>query len=248
MDKLCALCSPLYARRLAEYRQLVRQRTALLRRDGGNARNSQSSLKMSLRASTTPIAQLGGWIRLVRLRAVDLLSEKLSVKNSSLENDLLPFDVSMVIEPRGGNINIGNIKTGFELGDCIESLRSALDAGLERERRAGLVLAGPHRDDLTFSCLGRPAALALSRGQKRRVVMAVILAAGRLVEAKLRVKPILILDDVAAELDADGKSLMGQALSATGWQVFAAGTENPFQTAGSTIWQVSDGKITGSRC
>jgi len=190
---------------------------------------------VSLRASAVPIAQLGGWIRLVRWKAVDLLSEKLVNSGSGI----LPFEVSMAMEQRGGEQ-----KAGFELEDCIEDLRSALDAGLERERHAGLVLAGPHRDDLTFSCLGRSAALALSRGQKRRVVMACILAAGRLVETKLRVKPILILDDVAAELDAEGRSLMGQALAATGWQVFSAGVEDPFQIADSVIWRVIEGRIT----
>jgi len=229
LDKLCALSSPLYARRLAEYRQLARQRGALLRRSGDSA---------ALRASTHPMARLGGWIRFVRERTVDLLSKKLSIESDSLESGLLPFNIGVAIELRGGNA-----EAGFELEDYVENLRSAMESGLERERHAGIVLIGPHRDDLAFSCLGRPAALALSRGQKRRVVMAAILAAGHLIEAKLRVKPMLILDDVAAELDSTGRSLMGQALAATGWQIFAAGVEKPFQTTESTIWHVRDGKI-----
>jgi len=251
MDKLCALSFPPYARRLAEYRQLTRQRTALLRR------NVESS---SLRASAQPIAQLGGWIRFVRKGIVDLLSEKLSHGDLPPDDGLLPFDVSVVMKPYDGNKcngDTGDKRDGFGLEDhedhenyenyenYVEDLRLALDAGLERERRAGVVLAGPHRDDLLFSCLGRPAALALSRGQKRRVVMAVILAAGRMIETKLRVKPILILDDAAAELDSNGRSLMGRALAATGWQVFASGVEDPFQTPDSAVWHVQDGKISG---
>jgi len=170
-------------------------------------------------------------------------AEKTS-KVEKVDKNVLPFDVGVVMELRGGDV-----QAGCGLEDYVEDLRSALAAGLERERRAGLVLAGPHRDDLMFSCLGRPAALALSRGQKRRVAMAAILAAGRIVEAKLRVKPILILDDVTAELDADGKALMGLALMATGWQVFASGVEDPFRAAGAAevakyaIWRVRDGKI-----
>ena len=234
LDKLCALCFPLYARRLAEYRQLVRQRTALLRRDGGGS----VPISFALKASTLPIAQMGGWIRRARQKAVDLLSEKLSIESSSFESDILPFSVNVAMELRGGNIE------NFELEYCIEDLRSALDADVERELRAGLVLVGPHRDDLTFSCLGRPAALTLSRGQKRRVVMAAVLAAGRLIETKLRLKPILILDDVTAELDSEGRALMGRAIVATGWQVFATGVENPFRTADATMWYVRDGKIT----
>ena len=139
LDKLCALCSPLYARRLAEYRQLLRQRIALLRRneDGKNT---------LLRASSEPIARLGGWIRLVRKKAMGLLGEKLSIRNSSFESNLLPFDVGVVMELRGGNM-----EPGFGLEDCVEDLKAALDASFERERHAGLVLVGPHRDDLIFS-------------------------------------------------------------------------------------------------
>jgi recombinational DNA repair ATPase RecF len=53
----------------------------------------------------------------------------------------------------------------------------------------------------------------------------------------------LILDDVAAELDREGKVLMGLALAKTGWQVFASGVEDPFHFAESVIWRVSAGKI-----
>jgi DNA replication and repair protein RecF len=128
-------------------------------------------------------------------------------------------------------------------------MERALAASLEHERRAKMVLVGPHRDDLLFSCGGRPASLALSRGQKRRVVMAVILAAGQLIEEKLRTKPILILDDIAAELDAEGRELMGSALVRTGWQVFASAAGASFaplgETSGGAVWRVQAGRITG---
>ena len=128
--------------------------------------------------------------------------------------------------------------------DPVSDMAAALKSGLDRERRAGTALVGPHRDDLLFSCLGHPASQALSRGQKRRVVIAALLAAGRLVETRLRTKPILLLDDVAAELDAEGKRLLGLALADTGWQVFATGTEDPFGAVPEkALWRVSKGEI-----
>jgi DNA replication and repair protein RecF len=132
------------------------------------------------------------------------------------------------------------------LKDSPEDLARAFEEGLERERHAGVVLAGPHRDDLLFSCGGRAAVLSLSRGQKRRVVTAVLLAAGRLVEAKLRLKPALLLDDVAAELDKDGRERIGRALLAAGWQVFVTGAENPFDGLSASecaVWNVRAGSI-----
>jgi DNA replication and repair protein RecF len=78
--------------------------------------------------------------------------------------------------------------------------------------------------------------------------MAAILAAGRLIEEKLRIKPILILDDIAAELDAEGRELMGQALVKTGWQVFASAAGVPFgKTSGGVVWRVQAGKIEKER-
>jgi DNA replication and repair protein RecF len=81
------------------------------------------------------------------------------------------------------------------------------------------------------------------------LVVAAILASGLLIEAQLRTKPILLLDDVAAELDAEGRELMGRALTATGWQVFVTGVEDPFGTVDSdknnnkTLWRVREGEI-----
>jgi DNA replication and repair protein RecF len=231
LDKLCALCSPLYARRLAEYKQLVRHRAALLRSYKGLG--EQSSQTTGLRATTVPLAHLGGWIRNVRRRAVTLLSEKLSA-----ENALLPCVIELSLSLQG---TLGAV-------DMIEDMEKALAASLERERHAGTVLVGPHRDDLIFSCRGRPASSALSRGQKRRVVVAAILAAGRLVEEKLRLKPILILDDVTAELDAEGRELTSLALTGIGWQVFAsaAGADSPFNDtlfSNGALWRVQAGRV-----
>ena len=241
LDKLCVLCSPLYARRLSEYRQLVRHRSVLLR-----SISYKREAFTLLRASVDPISQLGGWIRLVREKAVALLSEKLS--DSLVSGDILPFSLGVAMELKNSGINSVN-KADIGVEGYVEDLKLALDANFERERHAGIVLSGPHRDDLMFSCLSRPASAALSRGQKKRVVVAVILAAGRLIEAKLRVKPILVLDDVAAELDADGRSLMGQALVRTGWQVFATGasSENPFKTDECAVWHIRDGKIMNEK-
>jgi DNA replication and repair protein RecF len=238
LDKLCALSSPLYARRLAEYKQLVRQRTALLRQD-----RKWRDAATALRATVHPLAQLGGWLRGVRQGIAGLLGQTLSHshlssggKSSGVLLDLLPVQVEVTLELKGA--------VGLE--DPVQDMTAALEAGLERERQAGSVLVGPHRDDLLFSCLGRPASQALSRGQKRRLVVATILASGLLIESKLRTKPILLLDDVAAELDAEGRELMARALADTGWQVFVTGVEDPFDTIpdpDKTLWRVREGEV-----
>jgi DNA replication and repair protein RecF len=238
IDRLCALISPPYARRLAEYRQILRQRTVLLRSPRPN--------RTAFEATTLPLIRFGGWIRAVRRGVVDLLEGELAE-----EHALLPCVVVIALEHRGSGAEIPvpgravSDKTpgGIDSSPFEESLAADLRANLERERHAGTPLVGPHRDDLSFSCSGRSAALSLSRGQKRRTVAAMILAAGRVIRSQTRISPILLLDDVAAELDAVGRNLMGRALAASGWQVFLTGAENPFPDEESTIVPLQDGVI-----
>ena len=89
-------------------------------------------------------------------------------------------------------------------------------------------VVGPGRDDLAIAAQGRDAASSLSRGQKRRLVLSLILAAGRMVESRLGRRPVLLFDDLAAELDSEGRRAAGASLLETGWQVFVTGTEDPF--------------------
>lgn len=205
LDRLCALCIPPYARRLSEYRQLVRHRIALLRQG------------RSPRGTTLPFAHLGGWILESRRRVVHGMLEK-----GGGERGLLPFPFTLRVEPE-------------VLGSGVDFLLRALEATAEREVHACRPLAGPHRDDLSITCRGRPACAALSRGQKRRLVLSLILMAGRFVGTYLRRQPVLLFDDLGAELDAEGRREAGIALRETGWQVLVTGTENPFPEQGAHI-------------
>ncbi|GHS85094.1 DNA replication and repair protein RecF [Synergistales bacterium] len=216
LDKVCALVSPLYARRRAEYRRLIRQRTSILR----GAYTSSNSI--ALRASVVPLVQLGSWIREVRAQVLEMIQSDMKLKDALFMTLSLDF--------RG----YPDMERGFY------ELR-------ERELHARAVLVGPHRDDVVFTVSGgankgRLAGEAFSRGQKRRAVIEIILAAGRLIEKKLRAAPILLLDDVCAELDEAAKRETTEALAATGWQVFVTSASADFDPR--ALWSVKDGEIT----
>jgi DNA replication and repair protein RecF len=83
------------------------------------------------------------------------------------------------------------------------SLAEALSDGLERDRHRGATLAGPQRADVVLKVEGRLARESLSRGQQKLVSSAMVLALlGRLREQE-GPPPTLLLDDPAAELDAE---------------------------------------------
>ena len=69
------------------------------------------------------------------------------------------------------------------------------------EMRRGQTCVGPHRDDIIFYINGNEATKFASQGQQRTVVLALKLSELDIIAAKTGDEPILLLDDVLAELD-----------------------------------------------
>ena len=82
------------------------------------------------------------------------------------------------------------------------SLAEALEANRERDIRAGYTQAGIHRDDIALMSAGKHISDVFSRGQSKRVCLALLLAALRIVGKEKEKQIILLIDDLNAELDA----------------------------------------------
>lgn len=110
-----------------------------------------------------------------------------------------------------------------------ETLAEALRADLLREQRRDLALGhtsrGPHRDDVTMLLCERPAALHASQGQSRAMVLACKIAEIRSLEAMLGEPPLLLMDDVSSELDAERNRALMSYLSELGGQVVITTTD-----------------------
>lgn len=95
------------------------------------------------------------------------------------------------------------IDLGYSRGWSQErSLRDALAEGRERDRERGSTLSGPHRADVSLRWQGGMARDVLSRGQQKLVASALVLAQLTRLRESQPVAPTLLLDDPAAELDA----------------------------------------------
>jgi DNA replication and repair protein RecF len=95
-----------------------------------------------------------------------------------------------------------------------------------RDAAAGATLAGPHRADLSFTHLPKalPAALC-STGEQKALLVAVVLAHAALIAGSRGFAPLLLLDEVAAHLDAPRREALFAALAALPAQVFLTGTD-----------------------
>lgn len=94
---------------------------------------------------------------------------------------------------------------------------------LERER--GMTLKGPHRDDLEFSLNGRPIREHGSQGQQKSFVIALKMAEVEYLEKLSGRLPILLLDDVTAELDGNRTMHLMNFMAKRNMQVFMTTTD-----------------------
>lgn len=107
------------------------------------------------------------------------------------------------------------------------SLADALLLARERDQAAGYTSVGPHRDDWRIEFGALPGRQALSRGQTKLIALSALLAqAGHLAQARGE-WPVIVLDDLASELDRDHQHRLLQRLLGCGAQVFITGTELP---------------------
>ena len=77
----------------------------------------------------------------------------------------------------------------------------ALEENYEDERRRCQSLVGPHRDDIVFFITDKESTKFASQGQQRTIVLALKMAEIDIIKEKAGTSPILLLDDVLAELD-----------------------------------------------
>lgn len=125
--------------------------------------------------------------------------------------------------------------------------QAALEESRQEEIRRGMTLIGPQRDDLRFTVNERDLGDFGSRGQSRTAILAVKLAELLWMHDVLAEWPVLLLDEVVAELDADRRRYL-QSRIHQAQQVLLTTTElstlEPDFLKRATIWQVEMGEIT----
>ncbi len=213
LDILLCQFSLDYLDTLRHYNQALKQRNSLLKQAGaGND---------VLAAYDAPLVEAGARITLMRRRALA---------------DLAPLarDCYRSISDGGEDLELalsGCVSEAEEEPALREDFHRKLLALRGTEREAGLTLAGPHREDLAISFSGKAVRDFGSQGQKRSVALSLKLASARLLDARNRRPPILLLDDVFAELDETRRLRIGELIRGQG-QVFIANpraADLPFQ-------------------
>lgn len=114
-----------------------------------------------------------------------------------------------------------------DMPDDVDTMRAALADNRMRDLAAGRTLVGPHRADLfgMYQAKG-VAARDCSTGEQKALLVSLILANARALASDFGAPPLLLLDEVAAHLDAGRRAALYDEIAALGAQAWMTGTED----------------------
>ena len=116
-------------------------------------------------------------------------------------------------------------RRGWPLEPAERDFPEWLHAGRDQDRQQGHTRLGPHRADFTIRIAGRPPSEALSRGQQKLLVIALVLAQAELYRHHVGDACILLIDDLPAELDVANRERVMRVLATLDVQLFITAIE-----------------------
>jgi DNA replication and repair protein RecF len=203
LDDLLVTRWPRYAGVRADYERVVRQRSALLKTARAAGRGAELA---TLDVWDGHLAAHGAQLLAGRLGLVDELADPVASGYAELAPGSAP--VGLTYRCSVPDVTAGSGGSGGSIPADPQALEDALAAALVEARRneleRGVCLVGPHRDDLELSLGEGPAKGYASHGESWSLALALRLASFELLRTDPsggETDPILILDDVFAELD-----------------------------------------------
>jgi DNA replication and repair protein RecF len=189
-----------FAKQWREFSRVLKQRNACLR---------NSVDKTSLDYWTELFCQQSEAVALVRQEYVDSLITEL-------------IDWLVILLP-----NIADkVSVQYQQGwPQKKTLTDSLTANYDREQSFGYSLYGAHKFDVKFMLAKQPLESQLSRGQQKLFLLALTFAQAKLIARVKRVKPILLIDDVGAELDITSRQTLSEAVDKLNCQVIITAIE-----------------------
>lgn len=205
LDWMLFHVEPDYHGWLERYRRTLRQRNTALREGGAGG---------SLAPWERELARLGEQLHACRARHMAEVGEILA---------------ATVARVAGTEVQVA-YERGWEADRPLEQvLADSRAADLAR----GYTGRGAHRADLRFRVRGSAAQHVLSRGEGKLFVVAVLLSQLRYLGARLGRRPLLLVDDLASELDAQSRRRFLAEAQATGAQVFVTAVSAELVETGS---------------
>jgi DNA replication and repair protein RecF len=234
LDTLATQRLPRYHGSRQDYDRVLRQRNTLLRSAAGRL---PAAALATLEVWDEKLALAGAEIWSERLRLVAALTPRVELAYQRLAGRDDAVDIAYVSSVAGPGA------ADSDPAKLAQALRERLVADRSREVERGLTLSGPHRDELSLAVRSLPARTHASHGEAWTLALALRLGSHRLLTEEGE-EPILLMDDVFAELDRQRRERVAEAaLAAEQTIVTAAVAEDLPAALDAAVFHVEPGSV-----
>ncbi len=242
---------PAYARTLGDYTQALTQRNALLK-----ALNENGGNPNQLEVWDEALVKSGAQIILWRIQAIQEIERLASRVHHELTRgtEILRLAYEPAYDPLpkpdgqlGLKLDTAIDRSSIEIKEIQEGFLTKLKTIRGEEIARGVTTIGPHRDDLRFVINKADVSDYGSRGQIRTTLLALKLAEVEWMKERTGEYPVILLDEVMAELDASRRADLLRYVTQESQVLFTATDLNLFNpefTQSAEIWDVKGGVVT----
>jgi len=245
-----AQSTPAYARMLSEYNQALTQRNALLKSLGERGGNSDQ-----LAVWDEALTRLGAQIILWRIEAIQQIERLASRVHHELTrgSEILRLAYEPAFDPLpkpekqlGLKMDTVVDRSRLDLDEIQEGFRSRLRDLRGEEIARGVTTIGPHRDELRFLANDIDLGSYGSRGQVRTMLLSLKLAEVNWMKDRTGEWPVILLDEVMAELDSQRRADLSKYIGESEQVLFTTTDLNVFAkdfVEKADVWRVEGGKV-----
>ncbi len=228
VDDLLTASMPRFAAIITDYERVVKQRNALLRAGIRDADDRTTRDVLDARLVDAGSALVAG-----RLDMIARLTPGVEAAYTSLAGSAPGFATRYEAEWHDAPLDRAAIP---------DAMRASLARLRKREEDRGVTLVGPHRDDWALMLDELDARHHASQGEQRTLALGLRLAGHRVIAELVGIEPVLLLDDVFSELDAQRATALVAHLPATQTLITTAGTLPPGIRADAWL-QIENGAL-----
>lgn len=231
LDETMEGLGPGVAQAVGQYRHLLRQRNAMMKR----WEEYGPGFLNALEPWNEKISESGGEIVAARRRMTDRMSALVGETYREVSRDT----AQVSFEYRGTSGSDGDTHE-----QAARAMREALEEAIGEEKRARTTLVGPHRDEVEIRIGGMEARYNASQGEQRTVAFAMRFAQKEYLRDVTGKGPVLLLDDVLSELDEARRGrVLEMAAKCEQTVITATELARGFKIASSSLFEVEGGKI-----
>lgn len=223
-DETLSAIDAQYLYALGRYKRYLKERNAAL---------SLGYDKDILQVLTLELIQSSYRVHLLRQRFVERIDGAVAARFKALDNSEREVRLSYR----------SNTSRALGYEEYLADMRKIFEEHQSEEATRKLTLIGVHRDDLTATIDGLDLSASGSQGQNRLVTLAVKLAVAELIASITEHYPVLLLDDVASDLDRLHLEQLIAALDQYPGQVFVTGAQPLQQLVGWAQYHVNNNQI-----